>query len=407
VEIGFAEALLVLGAILTLTAALSGWLRGTVLSISVISVVAGLALSRADVLSVTPGSTIVLLVVELALILTLFSDGLLVERELLEQHWGPPARALALAMPVTLVLLALAAKVLFPALTWPEAFLLGAVLSPTDPVVTSAVVTSTRVPRVIRHTLNLESGLNDGLALPFVLFFLVIATHTEGPAVEAAQLGGEALVGAAIGVGLAFVGGRALDFLPGGGITAKYEGIYALGLGLAAFGLAEETFGNGLIAVFVAGIALAVLRHEIPEAFAHFNETVSAAFQVITFVVFGALIVATGWDGNTLALLAFIAFALVVARPAAVWASFVGVNLPRPYKLFIAWFGPKGVASMLFALFVLNSTDPNRSLVFDVASFTILASILAHGLTDTVGATWIERRMHASGQPQSAPIRMT
>jgi sodium/hydrogen antiporter len=307
-------------------------------------------------------------------------------------------------MPVTLVLLALAAKLLFPALTWAEAFLLGAVLSPTDPVVTSAVVTSARVPRVIRHTLNLESGLNDGLALPFVLFFLVLSTHSGGPAAEAAQLAGEALVGAAIGIALALAGGRALALLPGGGITAKYEGIYALGLGLAAFGLAEQTFGNGLIAAFVAGIALAVARHEMPESFAHFNETVSATFQVITFIVFGALIVATGWEGNTVALLAFIAFALLVARPAAVWASFVGVALPRPYKLFIAWFGPKGVASMLFALFVLSSTAEDRTLVFDIASFTVLASILAHGLTDTLGAAWIERRLRNSAEPDEDDV---
>src|SRR5918911_1937058 len=172
-EIGFATALLVLGGILVVTAGLSGWLRGTVLSASVLSVLAGVALSLTGVLSVSPDATIVLVIVELALILTLFSDGLYVERELLEQHWGPAARALALAMPVTLVLLALAAKALFPALSWSEAFLLGAVLSPTDPVVTSSVVTSERVPRVVRHTLNLESGVNDGLALPFVLFFLV------------------------------------------------------------------------------------------------------------------------------------------------------------------------------------------------------------------------------------------
>jgi sodium/hydrogen antiporter len=402
VEIGFAEALLVLGAILTLTAALSGWLHGTVLSISVISVVAGIGLSFAGVLSVTPGATIVVLVVQLALVLTLFSDGLFVERELLQREWGPAARALAIAMPVTLLLLALAAKLLFPALTWAEAFLLGAVLSPTDPVVTSAVVTSERVPRVVRHTLNLESGLNDGLALPFVLFFLVLATHTDGPALEAAQLAGEAVVGAVIGVVLAFVAGRALGVLPGGGITAKYEGLYALALGLTAFGLADATFGNGLIAAFVAGIALAVARHEIPEAFGNFNETVSATFQVITFVVFGALIVATGWEGDTVALVAFIGFALLVARPAAVWIALAGVALPRPYKAFIAWFGPKGVASMLFALLVLNSADPNRTIVFDVASFAILASIFAHGLTDTVGARWIERRLARSGAGDGA-----
>jgi NhaP-type Na+/H+ or K+/H+ antiporter len=115
---------------------------------------------------------------------------------------------------------------------------------------------------------------------------------------------------------------------------------------------------------------------------------------VLTFFVFGAVIVATGFDGDVIALIAFIPFALLVARPVAVGVSLAGTKLPRPQKAFIAWFGPKGVASMLFALFVLDETDvAHGSLVFDVAAFVILASILAHGLTDTVGASWIERRM--------------
>ena len=403
-EIGFAEALLVVGALVAVTAGLAGWLRGTVLSISVLSVAAGVALSAADVLTVHPEAAIVLFVVELALILTLFSDGLFVERELLEAHWGPPARALVIAMPLTLCLLALAGKLLFPQLSWEEAFLLGAALSPTDPVVTSSVVTSPRVPRVVRHTLNLESGLNDGLALPFVLFFLVVATHTSGAAGEAAKLGGEAVVGAAIGVALAWVGGRALTFLPGGGLAPRYEGVYALGLGLVAFGLAEVTFGNGLIAAFVAGIALAVIRHDVPDAFSEFNESVSATFQVITFVVFGALIETIGFSGNELALVVFIAFALLVARPAAVWAALLGVDLARPLKLFIAWFGPKGVASMLFALLVLTSGVENRILVFEIASFTVLASIVAHGFTDTLGAAWIDRRLEDGAAQRPSPV---
>ena len=392
-DLGFAEALLILGLLLAVAAALSGWLHGTVLSISVLSVGVGVALALLDVVEVSPGSTIVLYLVELALILTLFSDGLFVESELLREHWGPTARALVLAMPLTLVLLALVGKALFPELGWAEAFLLGAVLCPTDPVVTSAVVTSERVPRIVRHTLNLESGLNDGLALPFVLFFLVLSTAEGEAAGEAATLAGEAVVGALIGIVLAVIAGRLLQRLPSGRMEPKYEGAYALGLGLAAFGLADVTYGNGLIAAFVAGIALAATRHEIPTAFQEFNESVSAVFQIATFFVFGALIVATGWEGSVWPIILFIAFALLVARPAAVLLSFVGVRMPAPYKLFIAWFGPKGVASMLFALLVLGSTAPDRSLVFDVASFVILASILAHGLTDTVGARWIERRL--------------
>jgi NhaP-type Na+/H+ or K+/H+ antiporter len=298
-------------------------------------------------------------------------------------------------MPITLSLLAVAAHFLFPALSWQEAFLLGAVLSPTDPVVTSAVVASPRVPEKIRHTLNLESGLNDGLALPFVLFFLALATGADSPGGEAARLAGEALFGAGVGVGLAVAGAWLMTRLPGE-VQGKYEGIYALSIALLAYGVADLTWGNGLIAVFVCGIALAVARHEIPDVFTEFNESVSALLQVITFTVFGALIVATGWDGNTLRLALFIGFALFVARPAAVMISFARVQESIPNKLFIAWFGPKGVASMLFALLVLSSTEANRSLVFDIASFTVLASIVAHGLTDTVGTRWLEGRETAA-----------
>jgi NhaP-type Na+/H+ or K+/H+ antiporter len=397
-DLGFAEALLVLGLLLAVAAALSGWLHGTVLSISVLSVGAGIVLAALDVVEASPSSTVVLYLVELALVLTLFSDGLYVESELLQKHWGPAARALVVAMPLTLLLLGLAAKALFPELTWAEAFLLGAVLSPTDPVVTSAVVASERVPRVVRHTLNLESGLNDGLALPFVLFFLVLATPGGDAAAEAGKLAGEAVAGVLIGLALALVAARLLSRLPAGRMEAKYEGAYALGLGLAAFGLAEVTYGNGLIAAFVAGMALAAGRHDMPDAFHDFNESISAVFQVATFFVFGALVVATGWEGSVWPILAFIAFALLVARPAAVLLSFVGVELPRPHKLFIAWFGPKGVASMLFALFVLASTAPDRTLMFDVAAFVILASILAHGLTDTVASRWIEGRLGSDSE---------
>jgi NhaP-type Na+/H+ or K+/H+ antiporter len=400
-DLGFADALLIFGALLFGAAALSGWLQGTVLSISVLSVGAGIVLSELDVISVDPTSETVLYVIETALVLTLFSDGLLVESELLRDHWGPAALALVIAMPITLVLLALAAKLLFPALSWEEAFLLGAVLSPTDPVVTSAVVTSERVPEKIRHTLNLESGLNDGLALPIVLFFLALATGASSPGAEAVRLVGEAVFGAGVGIALAVGGAILISRLPGA-MQPKYEGIYGLSLAALAYGVADLTWGNGLIAAFVCGIALAVARHEMPDVFSEFNESVSALFQVVTFTVFGALIVATGWDGDTLRLVGFIAFALFVARPAAVLISFVRVDESLPNKLFMAWFGPKGVASMLFALLVLSSTDVNRSLVFDVASFTVLASIAAHGLTDTVGANWLARRLENDGR--STPI---
>ena len=392
-DIGFAQALLLFGGLLAVVAALSGVMKGTVLSASVLSVVFGFVLALTGVVHVDATDKAVVELVELALILTLFSDGMFVERELLRRHWGPVARALVIAMPITMGLLGLAAKALFPDLSWAQAFLLAAVLSPTDPVVTSAVVTSRLVPSKVRHTLNLESGLNDGLALPFVLFFLVLASPGGDAGGEAAKLLGEAAVGAAIGVALGVAAGRLHWRLPGGGITARYEGIYAVGFALVAFGLAEATIGNGLIAAFLCGIAMGASERGVPDGFVEFAENTSAILQVLTFFVFGGLIYATGFHHSVPPLVVFVSFALLVARPAAVLLSFLRTGIPRSEKLFMAWFGPKGVASMLFALFVLKSDVGNHALIFDIAAIAIIASIVAHGLTDTVGAQWLARRV--------------
>jgi NhaP-type Na+/H+ or K+/H+ antiporter len=392
-DVGFGEALLYSGALLALAAALSGLMRGTVLSISVLSVAVGVALAEAGAIHVHGSDTAVVHLFLLALIVTLFSDGLFVEREMLVLHWGPVVRALVFAMPLTLALLALAAKLLFSELSWAEAFLLGSVLCATDPVVTSAVVTSQRVPASVRHALNLESGLNDGLALPFVLFFIILASPGGNAGPEAAKLLGEAAFGALLGVVLGQAAGRLTRHLPGGGIVRRYEGIYALGVGLLAYGLADVTIGNGLIAAFVCGISLGVADHDIADDFVVFSENVSSILQVLTFLAFGGLIVATGFAGSVPLLIAFIAFTLLLARPVAIGLSFAGVDLPAPHRAFIAWFGPKGVAGILFAELVLNSDAGHNNLIFATAAFVILASIAVHGLTDTVGAKWIERRV--------------
>jgi NhaP-type Na+/H+ or K+/H+ antiporter len=367
-------------------------MHGTVLSISVLSVAAGLILAEAGAIHVDGSDTAVVHLFLLALIVTLFSDGLFVERELLVVHWGPVVRALLIALPLTLVLLALAAKLLFSELGWAEAFLLGSVLCATDPVVSASVVTSQRVPASVRHALNLESGLNDGLALPFVLVFIILASPGGDAGSEAAKLVGEAAFGAVLGVVLGQGAGRLTRHLPGGGIVRRYEGIYALGVGLLAYGMADVTFGNGLIAAFVCGISLGAAEHDIADDFVVFSENVSSILQVLTFFAFGGLIVSTGFESTVPLLLAFIAFALVIARPVAIALSFVRVSLPAPHRAFIAWFGPKGVSAILFAELVLNSDASDAKLIFETAAFVILVSILIHGLTDTLGARWIERR---------------
>jgi sodium/hydrogen antiporter len=328
-----------------------------------------------------------------------------VDRELLVLHWGSVARALVIAMPLTLVLLAVAAKLLFTSLDWAEAFLLGSVLAATDPVVTSSVVTSQRVPASVRHALNLESGLNDGLALPFVLFFIILASPGGNAGTEAAKLAGEAAFGALVGVVLGQAAGRLTHHLPGGGIVRRYEGIYALGVGLLAYGIADVTIGNGLIAAFVCGISLGLADRAIADDFVVFSENVSSILQVLTFFAFGALIVTTGYHSDVALLVAFIAFALFLARPVAIFLAFLRVDLPQPHRAFIAWFGPKGVAGMLFAVLVLNSGVRQGNAIFEAAAFVILASILIHGATDTLGTRWIEGRLRhqdaaTSGRPE-------
>lgn len=397
-NIAFDEALTVLGGMLLALSALSGWLRAAFLSATVIAVGAGAALAGLGLVRASPGSPTILYLVELALILTLFGDGLDVEAELLRRHWRPPLRALVVAMPITLVMIAGLAHLLFPALTWAEALLLGAVLMPTDPVITSGLISSIHVPRRVRHTLNIESGLNDGLALPFVVVLAVVAAPGGTPLTDGARLVGEGLAGAAMGAALALAAGRLLSSLPKGAITPRYIGLYALGVAFSAYGVAEATIGNGLLAAFVGGIALAVQGTDLPELFRRFNENLSTGLQLMSFFTFGALLVAVGWSGGILPIVAFVAGTLLVARPAAVLLAFVGVRMSMPEKLFVAWFGPKGVASILFALFVLGSLAPDRTLVFEIASLTVLGSIVAHGLTDTVGSRWISRRMPTRGE---------
>jgi NhaP-type Na+/H+ or K+/H+ antiporter len=212
------------------------------------------------------------------------------------------------------------------------------------------------------------------------------------------KLLGEAAAGAAIGVALGMLAGKLFGRLPGGGMDRRYEGIYALGVGVFAYGLAEVTIGNGLIAAFVCGIAMGAAERDVPQGFVEFAENASAIFQVLTFFVFGALIVATGFDHSIPPLVLFVAFALLIARPAAVLLSFMRTGIDRPEKAFMAWFGPKGVASMLFALFVLKSDVGEAGLIFDVASLTIITSIVVHGLTDTLGARALGAQQGPAGE---------
>ncbi len=393
----FLEApLAVFGVLLVAGALVSGLAGRSFISLAAIFVLAGFALGEGglEALEFDPTSGFVQGLAVVALILILFRDGLEVEQEMLQEAWHLPLRKLVLAMPLTAVLVALVTHTLTN-LGWTESFLVGALLAPTDPVLSSAVVTNPRVPRLIRHSLNLESGLNDGLALPAVLALTAAAAGDED-FVWWQFVVQDVLVGLASGLLVAFIaarlmpGGRAL----GDEISRHQKALYALGVAFTAYGTATlPPEGNGLIAVFVAAIAFGIWRPDIAKAFEAQSEDVVELVKVAVFIVFGAIITIDGLSGNGWAALGVVVFTLLVARPVAVFASLAGTRqVDTAEKAFMSWFGPKGVATMAFALFVLGSAAPEAERVFNIAALAVLVSIIAHGLTDHAGSRWISRR---------------
>jgi NhaP-type Na+/H+ or K+/H+ antiporter len=378
------------GAMLMAGALLSGLARRSFLSLAPVFVVAGFVLGQGglEVLDLDPRSDFVQGLAVIALVLILFRDGLEVEAEMLQKAWHLPFRKLVLAMPLTALLVAVVTHAVTD-LDWIESLLVGALLSPTDPVLSSNVVTNPRVPRVIRHSLNLESGLNDGLALPAVLAFTA-AAESRDDFVWWEFVVQDVAVGALTGLVVAFLAARLMP--RGAGAHAK--ALYALGTAFAAYGTAVlPPEGNGFIATFVAAIAFGIWRPDIRECFEIRSEDLLEVVKLGVFLVFGAIFTFDTLFEDGWAAVAIAAFTLLLARPIAVFAALAGARgVGRDAKAFMAWFGPKGVATMTFALFVLGSTAPEAGRIAAIAALTVFVSIIAHGLTDHPGAEWMARR---------------
>jgi sodium/hydrogen antiporter len=393
----FLEApLAALGVMLVLGALISGLAGRSFLSLSAAFVLAGFALGDggAELLDFDPTSGFVQGLSVVALVMILFRDGLEVEEEMLHEAWHLPLRKLALAMPLTAALVALATHALTD-LGWTQSFLVGALLSPTDPVLSQAVVTNPRVPRLIRHSLNLESGLNDGLALPAVLALTAAAAGEEGSVWWQFVLQ-DVVVGVATGLVIAFVASR---LMPGGRalgheIATHQKALYAIGVAFTAYGTATlPPEGNGFIAVFVAAIAFGIWRPDIAECFESQSEDLVELVKLGVLLVFGAIVTLDGLFGDGWAAVGIVAFTLVVARPVAVFVALAGSRqADTAEKAFMSWFGPKGVATMAFALFVLGSEAADAERVANIAALCVFVSIAAHGLTDHAGSEWISRR---------------
>ena len=391
----FEDVFAALGVLLMAGALIAGYAKRTFLSLTALFVVVGFVLGHGglDFLHFDAQSQFVEVLAVVALILILFRDGLEVEYEMLQQAWRPPLRKLVLAMPVTCLLVACVTK-LVTDLDWTQAFLLGALLSPTDPVLSSSVVTNPRVPRIVRHSLNLESGLNDGLALPAVLAFAFALDPSKSDFVWWRFVLQDVTLGFAVGIAAGFAASFA---------RPHEKSLYAMGIAFATYALAHALHGNGLIAVFVCAITLGIRRLDIREAFEREAHDIIEIVKLGIFVVFGSLLTFHGLFADGAAAVAIVLFTLLVARPVAVLLALIRTRTDLPTRLFMGWFGPKGVATMTFSLLVLGEGIAEGERIFNIAALAVFVSIIVHGLTDTPGAEAIARHSERVAETALSP----
>ncbi|SEN55583.1 cation:proton antiporter [Nonomuraea pusilla] len=376
--------LIAFAGVLLLAVLLSSLAHRTILSTAALFLVAGFLLGDGvlGVVSLKPGDDLVATLAELALFTVLFTDGMRVGWAELRGAWRLPGRALGWGLPLTLVITAVGAHYLI-GLGWIESLLIGAILAPTDPVFAAALVGNEKVPPRLRQLLNVESGVNDGLALPFVILFLAVASGSAD--LHLGELGLELGLGVLIGVAVPWAAIR-LEQTRWFSASTPYEPLNALAIGLLVLAVGKATHGNLFLAAFSAGITVATFGQRQRESFEHFGELIAEVFKLAALLVFGALITpallgSVGWQGWLFAVLA-----LVLARPVAIWISFLRAGLSVREQAAVAWFGPKGFASVVYGLLVLGSGIAAAQQVFQLVAVTIVLSILLHSSTDIVVA---------------------
>ncbi len=393
--------LLAFSVVLLIGVLISGLAHRSVLSTAVLFLVAGFLLGDGvfGIVDLQPGDPIVSGLAELALFSVLFTDGQQVGVADLRSAWRLPGRALIFGMPLTFIVTAgLAFWV--AGLPWQESLLVAAVLAPTDPVFAAAIVGREEVPGRLRHLLNVESGLNDGLALPVVLVLLAIV---GGPDIELAALGGELALGLVIGVAipLAAVALMRSRFT---GATSTYEKLTSVAIGLIVLSLAELTHANLFLAAFAAGITIASVAPELRDSFHEFGELVTELLKLVAILVFGALISPMFLTEIPFLGYVFAILAIVVARPAAIVVSFLGSRLPWPEQAAVAWFGPKGFASVVYGLIVLESGADRADQMFHLIAIVVVLSILAHSSSDVPIAHYFARQRAKPPADESATL---
>lgn len=374
-------------------------LEGTVVTGPIVFTVAGIVVGimAPGALAAAVSSNFFLHLAEVGLVLLLFTDAGRTDLSLLWNIRDLPARLLSIGLPLTILLGTVAACLVFPNLTLWEAAILAAILAPTDAGLGQIVVTSPRAPLRVRQALNVEAGLNDGLSVPFLLFFIALAAASEeGARASFAQFVVEQLgYGVAVGAAIGLVGGWLLGGAARRGwISGPFRQCGVVALPLLCLLVSDVVAASMFIAAFVAGLAV---QKGFPDAGRHsleFGEIWGQIINLSVFFLFG-MVVARNWRDIDLAIVAYAVLSLTVVRLVPVALSLIGSGLGRATVLFMGWFGPRGLASIVLGLVYLEHEFrlAGESTIRLATIATVLLSIVAHGLSAQPGIALYARRV--------------
>ncbi|WIY25677.1 cation:proton antiporter [Parasedimentitalea psychrophila] len=338
---------------------------------------------------------------DMTLVLILFSDAANVELSVLRSKIKIPTRMLLVGLPGVIVLGFGLALVLLDMLSLYEAAILGVILAATDAALGKAVISDPRVPDWIRASLNAESGLNDGICVPFLFIFIALSLETAGTAASTVApliiVLEEIGIGLIAGLGLTLVAGTLLKFcISRGWLTEVWTQVTVPALALACFELAGEMHGSGYIAAFTGGLLFGRLMGPAKHKFVLAAEGIGETLAMLTWLLFGSAVVASIIGLVTWQIMAYALLSLTVVRVLPIFLSLSGTASTKQDRLFLGWFGPRGLASIVFVIIVMDSELPGGEVIALVVVLTVFLSLIIHGITARPLSGWISR--HHSGK---------
>jgi NhaP-type Na+/H+ or K+/H+ antiporter len=323
---------------------------------------------------------------ELALAVCLFSDSANANLSVLRRVEALPIRLLLIGLPLTIAAGIGTGMLLFGDLGFFEVALIGTMLAPTDAALGKAVVTNPAVPAKVRESLNVESGLNDGICVPVILFFLALAAGSVEGA-NATEVIIKLLVevigiGVAVGLTIAVLGGLALRTCASRGwVAGTWLQVPIIALALLCFGLAQWLGGSGFIAAFVGGLTFGGLTRQHKQEFLSSAEGTADTLALVTWFAFGTVLITLLFDELSWQVVVYAVLSLTVIRMLPVFLCLTGKGLKQDTLSFIGWFGPRGLASIVFLVMVVGADVPGKDTIVTTVAWTIVLSIVAHGLT--------------------------